>query len=235
MSHSYREVSIHYLIGRLRFILFFVVVTIFTLANIVPVMATEPIKIIVDDHGYLIFDVAPRLENDRLLVPMRAIFEALDAEVEWDHTIHTIIGKNLIENSTIKLIVGQKTAYINGKVFELDTPAKIIEGRTLVPLRFVSETLGATVKWHKESNTVHIESDFLGASLDEHHFWIKKTDSELIELFIASGKSAPKKFADLNLPIVYRVGEGITRPTLTAEKTPKGHFLLTVENNYGEP
>lgn len=95
----------------------------------------------------------PRAENGRVLVPLRAIFEALDASVNWDDNSKTITAGN---KNSIKLTVGKRTAFINGRAVELDVPAKIIKGRTLVPLRFVSEALGAAVEWQEESRTVVI-------------------------------------------------------------------------------
>ncbi|WP_449240505.1 copper amine oxidase N-terminal domain-containing protein [Desulfoscipio gibsoniae] len=217
-----------------RFILFAVAVIVFTLANIVPAMAVEPIRVIVDGKD-LSFDVSPKLENGRLMVPMRAIFEALDVQVEWDNVTNTIIGENLItKGSNIKLVVGRKTAYINDKAVELDMPAKVIEGRVLVPLRFVAEALGGNVEWTAGNSIVNIDSGFLRTSLGEYRFWLSKSNDELNELFVAVGKSAPEKLADLNLIIKYRPGDD-PRPTLTAEKTSKGNVLLTAINNYGEP
>ncbi len=81
------------------------------------------------------FDVPSVLKNGRILVPLRAIFEALRATVIWDGATGTVTATN--ESDTIKLTVGNKTAYRNDFSLELDVPAKIVNGRTLVPVRIV--------------------------------------------------------------------------------------------------
>ena len=93
----------------------------------------------------LTFDSAPIVQQGRTLVPLRAIFEALGATVDWQPAAKTVTATK--NDTVIQLIVGGQ-AYKNGQEVTLDVPAKIINGRTLVPLRFVSEALGATVDWN---------------------------------------------------------------------------------------
>lgn len=100
------------------------------------------------------YDVLPVLENGRVLVPLRATFEALGATVEWDAKSETIVAVK--GNKTIQLAVGSKIAYIDGIAKILDVPAKIIDSRTLVPLRFVSEAFSASVDWNPNDQTVSI-------------------------------------------------------------------------------
>lgn len=102
----------------------------------------------------LLFDVSPVIENERTLVPLRAIFESLGAEVAWDEYTQTITAVK--GTNTIRIQIGNITAQKNNEPIELDVPAKIINGRTLVPLRFVSEALGADVKWEGSSQTITI-------------------------------------------------------------------------------
>lgn len=100
------------------------------------------------------FDVSPQNENGRILAPMRQLFETLGAQVEWNEekrTVYVTRGKTKIE-----LPVGKKTARVNGKTVTLDVPARIVEGRTLVPVRFVSQALGAKVKWDSMRQAVVI-------------------------------------------------------------------------------
>lgn len=100
------------------------------------------------------FDVPPRIENGRTLVPLRAIFEALGAEVNWDPEARRVIATR--GATAVSLPVGGSMATVNGRAVVLDVPAQIIDGRTLVPLRFVSETLGAQVGWDGATETVSI-------------------------------------------------------------------------------
>jgi len=73
---------------------------------------------------------------------MRAIFEALGAEIEWDGTTQTVTGTK--DSSTITLRIGSNTATVNGQQQNLDQPAVVQSSRTLVPLRFVGEALGVS-------------------------------------------------------------------------------------------
>jgi len=109
------------------------------------------------DTGPLSFDVQPANINGRLLVPMRVIFEALGAIVDrWDGLTQTVYAHK--GGITIVLQVGNATALVNGRPFTLDAPPANIRGRILVPLRFVSEALGAAVSWDGPNWRVLIDS-----------------------------------------------------------------------------
>lgn len=114
------------------------------------------------DGRLLSFDVPPTIEQGRVLVPMRAIFEALGAEVAWDSATLTVTATK--GQTRVQLTIGAKTAYKNDTPVTLDVPAKIVEGRTLVPLRFVSESLGAEVNWDAKTQAVTITSTTTGTS-----------------------------------------------------------------------
>ncbi len=100
------------------------------------------------------FDQQPVLENGRTLVPLRAIFEALGATVEWNQATETVTSKK--DNITITLTIGSNQLYVNGKATTLDVPAKVVNGRTLVPVRAVSESFKCKVDWEESSQTVII-------------------------------------------------------------------------------
>jgi phosphate transport system substrate-binding protein len=91
------------------------------------------------------FDVPPFIENSRVLVPVRAIFEALGASVSWDEATRTVSA--IKGDTTISLVIGSNKAYVGESEKTLDVPARIAGGRTFVPVRFVSEALGAEVEW----------------------------------------------------------------------------------------
>lgn len=117
--------------------------------------AAGDIKVLINGVE-MVADVPPLLENGRTLVPMRAIAERLGSTVDYDSISKkiTIIGKD----RNVTLTVNQKEAYVNGIEQLLDVPAKVVNGRTLVPLRFVGQSLGATVNWDGPSQTVTIVS-----------------------------------------------------------------------------
>ena len=99
-------------------------------------------------------DVPPQLVGGRTLVPMRAIFEYLGAEVTWDNDTRTATGT--LNDTVVTIQIDNTTAYVNGVPYTLDVPAQIIGNRTMVPARFVSESLGCVVTWYNETQTAAV-------------------------------------------------------------------------------
>jgi len=112
---------------------------------------------VVLDGQQLSFDVPPIIEDGRTLVPLRAIFEALGANVSWDENTQSITATKA--DTSIKLQINSKTAYKNNQATSLDAPPKIVNNRTLIPLRFVSEALGANVNWNEDNQTISIRNN----------------------------------------------------------------------------
>lgn len=150
-----------------------IVIALSTLFNI-NVIADEDIKVIYNGKE-LQFDQPPIIRDGRTLVPMRAIFEAIGAEVTWDDTTQEITAtKKNIElkgtfpnefirgiNVTFSISIGSTIAYVNNEAsLSLDVAPIIADtGRTLVPIRAVSETFGCDVDWNDKSKTVIINYD----------------------------------------------------------------------------
>jgi endonuclease YncB( thermonuclease family) len=103
-------------------------------------------------------DNKPVIINGNTLVPVRAIFENLGAKVEWNGVTKTVTGKTL--DKTVILVIDNKTATVNGSSVELAVPARIINGSTYVPARFVAESLGAEVNWDNNTKSVLVNSDY---------------------------------------------------------------------------
>ncbi len=91
------------------------------------------------------FDQIPVIENGRTLVPLRAIFEKIGATVEWNGDTQTVTATK--DDTSVSLTINNTVAIKNGEEITLDVPAKIIGGRTLVPVRFVSDCFGVAVEW----------------------------------------------------------------------------------------
>ena len=127
-------------------------------ARVVTVQEEEVVKIIrIRINGEeLILDQEPVMENDRVLVPLRGIFEALDAEVVWDETTQTVTATRGEGFIVLRLQIGSDTLLINEREVILDVPAKIVNGRTLVPVRAVTEAFGAEVEWSERALFVSI-------------------------------------------------------------------------------
>lgn len=109
---------------------------------------------LVVDGEKLNLDVPPQVVEQRTLVPLRAIFEKLGATVEWDQSTQTATATNGTDE--VRITLNSTTAYVNGEAEVLDVPAMAVDGRTLVPVRFVSEALDAQVEWLQDTQTVRI-------------------------------------------------------------------------------
>ena len=103
------------------------------------------------------FDTAPCLDNGRVLVPMRGILESLGYTVEWQNDTRSVLASN--SETRILMPLGSKTVTVNNKSVSVDAPAKLVSGRTLVPLRFLAEYSGAEVVWNNAEKTVNITSE----------------------------------------------------------------------------
>lgn len=106
------------------------------------------------DKTNLAFDVLPIIQNGRTLVPMRAIFEALGADVEWNGDTQTITAKN--NDVTIQMQIGNNTLTKNGQSTQMDVSPQIIDGRTMVPVRAISDSFNVTVDWDGYTQTVSL-------------------------------------------------------------------------------
>jgi hypothetical protein len=98
--------------------------------------------------------VQPMNRNGRLLVPLRDIFEALGARVRYNDATQEIRARR--DDTRVEMRLGSRRAEVNDRVVLLDVPARSYYGHTMVPLRFVSEALGANVRYNAEEYRVSI-------------------------------------------------------------------------------
>ena len=116
--------------------------------------AANDITVYVDGQE-IVFDQPPVVQNGRTLVPMRAIFEALGAEIQWDGAEKRVDASWGM--GSLSLWIGSSEIEMgNGSIVFLDVPAQVINGRTLVPLRAVSQCMGAEVLWSGATRTIGI-------------------------------------------------------------------------------
>lgn len=108
------------------------------------------------DGKQMDFEVLPRVENNRVLVPLRAIFEAMGAKVEWNQATQTATATK--DNITVVLPLNSTQPTVNGVIWNLEVPAKVVQQRTLAPLRFVGEALGGTATWDQANFTVVLQN-----------------------------------------------------------------------------
>ncbi|WP_166245277.1 copper amine oxidase N-terminal domain-containing protein [Paenibacillus turpanensis] len=100
------------------------------------------------------FDAQPFIENERTMVPFRAMAEALEAEVSFDAATGTV--SVVRGDTTVELVLGSSTALINGVEHKLDVAAQSIHNRTFIPARFLAEAFGAEVSYDPETKSIII-------------------------------------------------------------------------------
>lgn len=107
----------------------------------------------------------PQMVNGRVLVPLRGVFEQMGAYVHWTAATQTVDAQR--GDTTVDLQIGNNTAEVNHRQVHMDVAPEIMSDTTLVPLRFISEALGADVDWDSARMTVAIRTNGGGAP-DEH-------------------------------------------------------------------
>lgn len=120
-----------------------------------PTSAAQVPNVIIDGQA-ISFDVPPMIDNGRTLVPLRAIFEKMGAIVNWDSATQTATAVK--DNTKVVVRIGSIYPTINDAVKTIDVPAKVVENRTLAPMRFVCEAFGGTVSWDETTNTITVVS-----------------------------------------------------------------------------
>lgn len=141
--------------------IFSAIIALFLIVSSVSFVSAANDEISVYLDGYsgangqkITFDVPPQTVNNRTMVPIRAIFEAMGATVEWDEATRTAISTK--GDTTVKMTLNSTTEYINDTAYEMDVTPVIIGGRTLAPARYVAEAFGYTVNWDAMTKTVLI-------------------------------------------------------------------------------
>jgi hypothetical protein len=125
------------------------------LALVLPASASAQSAVSVFVNGQrMSFDQPPVVQNGRVFVPLRGVFEQLGASVVYNNGQINATGKG----RTISLTIGSTTAVVNGQQQILDVAPFVVGDRTLVPLRFVAQSLGAQVNWDDSSSSVTIIS-----------------------------------------------------------------------------
>ncbi|MBQ3425911.1 MAG: copper amine oxidase N-terminal domain-containing protein [Clostridia bacterium] len=181
-------------------------------------VADDEIKVLVNGEQVVFADQTPFLENDRTLVPMRAIFEALGATVEWDGETQTVISYDPISAVSIVMQVGSDKMFVNDKAVELDVAAKIVNDRTVVPVRAIAEGMSSKVEWDQENHTVIVTKDIEpteGAPVDVANPW--REFASLDDLNAVINKEAEIKYA-------------VAVPSEPAEIEAGGYRYLDTEN-----
>ena len=110
---------------------------------------------VVLNDSILSFDQPPVIEEGRTLVPMRFLFEQMGANVEWNE--ETKSARATLNNKAVTFAIDDNEAEVDSQPVTMDVPARLINGKTMVPLRFLSEEMGYNVTWDEETRTAVIE------------------------------------------------------------------------------
>lgn len=114
------------------------------------------IRATVDDLAVTFPDVQPMMVRGRVMVPVRGIFEHMNAQVEWDDQTQMVTATRGLD--TVKLPLNSRIGMVNGMQVTLDSPAMLRYGRAMVPLRFISEAMKASVDWNAYTRTVEVRT-----------------------------------------------------------------------------
>ena len=134
-----------------------------------------PTANVIVDGAEIVFDQSAVIIQNRTLVPLRAIFEALGAFVEWNGEANSVVAKK--GNVTITLQIGSNRVYKTTPTmqdyFDIDVPPQLINSRTLVPVRAISEALEAEVSWNGDTKTVTVISK--NKNIKDHYLTFNNT------------------------------------------------------------
>ena len=117
----------------------------------------EPITVFIGEEPIIFEGVKPMIKDDTTLLPLRIVTQSLGGFIEWDESNKMISGGK--DDYSYQLTLNSKGAIVNGQAKELLTPPIIIQGSTMVPIRFIAESLGMKVKWNGDTRAIKITSN----------------------------------------------------------------------------
>ncbi|MEC1697899.1 copper amine oxidase N-terminal domain-containing protein [Schinkia azotoformans] len=95
------------------------------------------------------------LVEGQAVVPLRSIFQTIGADVKWDNVEQKVIASK--DTTVVNLRINEEEVLVNGKLYDLDAPIRMIEGQTMVPVRLLEIAFGADIKWDSKINVVTIK------------------------------------------------------------------------------
>jgi hypothetical protein len=151
------------------------------LAMTAAVGVAQDISVQVDGQPVRFTGTEPQYRDGRVFVPLRGVFEEMGATVNWRPASRTVIARRGDKN--VQLRIGDRTASIDGQPVTMDVPAMIIDGATMVPIRFLSESLGADVSWNSTQRVVMIDAGGTGRAQpirdrDRNRDWNRNRDRD---------------------------------------------------------
>ena len=141
-----------------------IITAVILILSVIPITvsaASGGVAVKVNNKAISFPDQKPIIQNERTLVPIRFVAEALGYDVDWNEQDNTAV----IDDGKIILYIGTNKAKINGKSVTLDVASTVVHNRTMVPLRVVAETLDCSVDWIGETQTVIVNAKKNGREL----------------------------------------------------------------------
>lgn len=179
-------------------------------------VAQDSVGIIIN-NAVVSFDAPPVIENGRTLVPLRKVFEVINAGVVWNEKDQTVaVTKG---DTKILVTVGSDSAYVGKALYKLDVKPKIISSRVYVPLRFVLEALNAKVAWNGTENEVLIFTQRSGAK-----FMARSVQEEGVTLFWHTDYGGARQTFVSDAPDL--AGSEIGKNTATSVKVAPGWYAI---------
>ena len=179
-------------------------------------------------------DAVPAIVNNRTYLPLRSVFEALGAYVEWDGATQTVFAQKRFDD--ISMTVNADVYKLNGEEMPMEAPVIIEDGRTLVPVRAAGDALGCKVEWDQDSRTVILttpksEHDFLDIYLD---FWGKNDAGSVVlagraaypEIDNESGDSVIEAFNDYLAAQTEQMCDDVLLNKIDAASESGGGYML---------
>ncbi len=157
-------------------------------------------------------DPQPVIIDGTTFVPLRSVFEALGAAIHWDGATRTVTVRR--GSRSVQVQIGSHTGWVNDRPVWLEQPARLINDRTYIPLRFVSEALGATVRWNEAAFAVEI----LLPDADETSGNLSTEDAQDLTLTVATQDPEGNPVAGVAVSL-YREGERVARCTTDEDGT----------------
>jgi len=211
-----------------KIVLFITVSVIMLMAFTTTSFAQLPLRVVVNGNRVNFPDAEPFIDdNGRTQVPVRFVSEALGAEVSWEGSTKTVTISQ--GDKEIKIVIGKKDYTINGEKNLMDTEALLKEDRTFVPVRFVSEGLGARVEWDSAVRTVYIDTREKGdikddtpkdGSIIEEDGYLVPNDTNII-----IAKAQESKIVETSISI------NVLRPNFEKQKED---LVFAIESKFGK-
>lgn len=141
-------------------------------------------------------DSPPQIRNDRTVVPIATIVGALGGTADFQGTERKVTVK--VDGKTILFTIDSARVTVDGKVKQLDTPAVIIKDRTMIPVRFLAEELGYTVRWDSTARTVYIDAPVTVREIED--VWVDSSNGKITFCIQANADLSGYSVLDYNNP-----------------------------------